>query len=145
VNGPRPIEAIAPGELVASYDVRTGESSFERVEKVEQRRSAAFVSIEFEAGDELTVTPEHSFWVEGSGWVRARELDPGDAIRGSNGTGHKVRALQMVRVTADGSEAPVYNLVVAGPDTYFVGRTPVLVHSCDFLGFSQLHEDEVPR
>jgi hypothetical protein len=145
VTGLRPIEAIAPGDLVASYDVRTGESSFERVEKIERRRSAAFVSVAFEGGDELIVTPEHSFWVEGSGWVRARELEPGDAIRGNDGAGRAVRALQMTRVNADGGEAPVYNLVVAGPDTYFVGRTPVLVHSCDFLGFSQMRADEVPR
>jgi len=144
-SGMRPIESIAPGDLVASYDVRTGESSFERVEKIEERRSAAFVAIGFDAGDELVVTPEHSFWVESSGWVRARELEPGDAIRGADGKPRAVRALQTTRVNDDGSEATVYNLVVAGPDTYFVGRTPVLVHSCDFLGFSSLREDEVPR
>ena len=43
------------------------------------------------------------------------------------------------------SGTTVYNLVVEGFDNYFVGETPVLVHSCDYMGFSSLRRSELPQ
>ncbi len=59
--------------------------------------------------------------------MRGRELSAGDPLLTVD---HRLERIGSVRVEPT-TEATVYNLVVQGAKTYFVGRTPILVHSCD--------------
>ena len=75
-----------------------------------------------ELGDETVIaTGIHRFWKAAKGWVMARDLKPGDAVRTLGGT------VQVVAVGAD-SVRPVYNLEVAEGQSFFVGKLGHLVH-----------------
>ncbi len=78
-----------------------------------------FVGIAFAA--ELKVTLEHPFLVEG-GWVAASELKVGDELTASDG--RKARIKNIIDVD---SPIEVYNLHVAGPNTFFAND--ILVHN----------------
>jgi hypothetical protein len=71
-------------------------------------------------GDETIVcTGGHRFWSSGSGWVKARDLEPQTLL-------HTVTGNTPVWSAKKGSTAETYNLVVADFHTYFVGKTGVL-------------------
>jgi pretoxin HINT domain-containing protein len=144
-SGLRAIETIVPGSRVRSFDTATGKPSWREVLKLERRVAPQLVAVSVAVGSTIQVSPEHYFWVTGSGWVRARDLAPGDKLVASTTAGLPalVSALSSLTTPADG--VAVYNLVVEGFDDYFVGTNPVLVHSCHFLGFSSLSESELPR
>ena len=73
-------------------------------------------------GDEtIHCTLGHPFWVDGTGWVMAKELAAGQYLHGRSG------AVPLWEVEA-GATAKAYNLVVADFNSYFVGRECVLVH-----------------
>jgi hypothetical protein len=72
-------------------------------------------------GETLIVTPIHRFWQASKGWVMARTLKPGDAIRAVGG---------LVKVVASNADEAclVYNLEVAENHSFFVGQSQALVH-----------------
>lgn len=144
-GGTKPIEAIRVGDVVRSFDVLTGAERAERVLAVETHRVRALVTVALAGGGAVQTTEEHHFWVQGSGWVRASSLALGDRLLQPDGTRVEVGGLRLSPV-ADGGEVDVYNLVVDELDTFFVGETPVLVHSCDYVsGFSQLRRTDLRR
>ena len=61
------------------------------------------------------------------------------------GVAAAIVALSSRAARADGAEVDVYNLVVEGGGTYFVGEQPVLVESCDYVNFSNLGSDDLPE
>jgi hypothetical protein len=79
-EGPKPIEAIEPGDLVLSrpeddpdapVEARLVEETFERTGLV----------LELVVGGKLIrTTGEHPFWVLDRGWVNAQELAEGDLL-----------------------------------------------------------------
>ena len=83
--------------------------------------------VRLEDGSDSRSTDDHQFFVAGAGWVRGRELAAGDRLLGVDRRQAPIRSVGVEERPA----APVYNLVVEGAKTYYVGRTPVLVHSCD--------------
>ncbi len=118
-TGYRPIEQIAIGDRVLSQDIDTGELRFRVVQQTTVRRPHKTLTVHF--GSEcITSTGGHNFWKAGTGWVRARDLEPGDRIRTPTKT---------VEVTklSPASPAKTYNLVVEGFHTYFVGESDLLV------------------
>ena len=75
-----------------------------------------------ECGGETVVSSEfHRFWVAGRGWVMARDLEVGDAIRALGRTA-------AVEAIEGGAVQPVYNLGVADTRSFFVGELGALVH-----------------
>jgi hypothetical protein len=112
--------------------------------KLEERVATGLVAVSLDLGPPVEVSPEHYFWVIGSGWVRARDLAVDDELLSSS-AGQRGHVTALASLATLGSGVPVYNLVVEGFDNYFAGSTPVLVHSCDYLGFSSLRKSELPR
>jgi len=84
--------------------------------------------IEGEAGRHtLEVTPEHPFWVAGTGWLVVDDLVAGDLLRTLDGSEARV-----VEKAWRPGDVEVFNVAVEGAHTYFVGGwTPVLAHNCD--------------
>ncbi|MEZ6189559.1 MAG: polymorphic toxin-type HINT domain-containing protein [Planctomycetota bacterium] len=71
-----------------------------------------------DSSQQIRCTTEHPFWVQGRGWVAAKDLKPGDQLLGSEGeqlvvTAHEVRQ----------EEADHYNFEVEDWHTYFVSET----------------------
>lgn len=144
-DGPRPIAEIAAGDLVRSFDVFAGDDGWRKVTQVQTRRTRSLVTLVLGDGSRIQATPEHYFWVLGSGWVRALELTPRDYLLNDQGVAASVASLTSRSARDDGAEVDVYNLVVEGTGTYFVGEAPVLVESCDYVNFSSLGDDDLPR
>jgi hypothetical protein len=118
-TGRRPIETLKIGDRVLSQDIDTGELRFRVVEQTTVRPPHSSMTVEF-GSDRIGCTGGHNFWKAGEGWVKARDLEPGDRVRTPTGT---------VAVTAKqvAQAAKTYNLVVEGFHTYFVGESGLLV------------------
>ncbi len=118
-SGHKPIEKIGIGDRVLSQDIDTGELRYRVVQQTTVRPPHAAMDVHFDS-DRIRCTGGHNFWRAGAGWVKARDLLPGDRIRTPTKT---------VEVTklSPASPAKTYNLVVEGFHTYFVGETGLLV------------------
>jgi hypothetical protein len=122
----KPIEEIAVGDRVLSYDEAAGAlAEGEVVERFVHADTPALVRI----NGTLTTTPEHRFYVEGD-WVEARDLRIGDLLlpAGLSLDG----PVPAARVRVDSLESLpggviTYNLEVTEHHVYFAGG--VLVHN----------------
>ena len=79
-EGTRPIEAIRVGDVVLTQETKTGASSFAPVMTVFHNKPAPTLRIDL-GGEPIVTTGIHRFWKAGRGWVMARDLRPGDAVR----------------------------------------------------------------
>lgn len=120
LTGVRAIETLEVGDVVLTQDTNTGSLGYKPVVVVHHNPPSKTFNITLE-NTTVVSTPFHRFWKAGKGWVMARDLTRGDAIRTLNG---------LARVTAigDGSVQKVYNLDVADTASFFVGDGGVLVH-----------------
>jgi Pretoxin HINT domain/Deoxyribonuclease NucA/NucB len=75
-------------------------------------------------GEELTTTLEHPFYVEGKGWVKAKDLQVGDDVRNAKGGTGEVE-----KVTTEQTTQEMYNLTVDEAHTFYVGHGQWLVHN----------------
>jgi hypothetical protein len=143
-SGLRAIETLQRGDLVYGFDVQRGERTMERVLEVERKLTAGgLVRMRLGDGSFVDVTPEHPVWTEDGGFVRVAELASGDKLLTAGGKRAELTSLESL-ATEDGW-VEVWNLVVTGSHTYFVGTTPTLVHSCDRMGFSAMPESDMPQ
>jgi hypothetical protein len=114
------VEKLNVGDLVLSRDIETGELSYKPVLMPTIRPKKQLWRIT--AGkDVFEATGGHLFWVSGLGWVRTRELKPGQVLHAA---GQPVTVVDV----RDGLVSETYNLVVADFGTYFVGREQILSH-----------------
>jgi hypothetical protein len=125
-EGLKSIEEIRPGDWVCSKDEKTGEVSSQQVVRTFQHTTRQIVTVQ--AGKEkIDTTPEHPFYVDGKGWVRAGSLEVGDKLLTPDNVPLIIRTVKVEAVR--GPPVVVYNLEVAGTHTYFVGRQGVWVHN----------------
>lgn len=119
-QGPIAIERIRIGDLVLARDVETGELAYKPVLLTTVRPKRQMTR--FSAGSEtIQATGGHLFWVSGSGWVRAKELQPGQVLHGASAPANVANVEQ-------GIVAESYNLVVDEFHNYFVGQQKLLAH-----------------
>jgi hypothetical protein len=136
LHGPRPIEAIRPGDELLTQDTTTGKLEYHPVVTVFHNPPNWTYRIDL--GDEaLSPTGVHRFWKAGSGWVMARDLKPGDRLRTIGGTA-EVRSVTKDRVQ------PVFNLLLSGGDDFCVGQQGVLAHDNALPGPVDRPFDDVP-
>jgi hypothetical protein len=130
-NGPIAIESIEDGMLVLSAsDEGTGSLQWSRVGKRFERHVDSTFVLELRSADstQLTIetTAEHPFWNEENGWVHAGELKVGTRLW-TVGHGWAELTRSLIRDV----QVPVYNLLVDGTHTYFVGEAGAWVHNQD--------------
>ena len=142
-----PIEDIEAGEFVACADAESSDWSYCEVEeRLEHRHDGELVSVTA-AGHSVEATGNHPFWVvsgddlefrpvatdagadalggdEDGRWVEARAVEPGDRVLLADG-----REVAVELVSFSSGSLPVFNLHVAGRQTYAVGEAGVLVHN----------------
>jgi pretoxin HINT domain-containing protein len=119
-TGFHPIETVEIGDLVLSQNVITGELKYQPVIGRTVRPPSPIVRLAIEKED-ICTTRGHLFWVAGTGWRMAKELEKDVVLHGLNG-GSRIRSIESV------GEAEAYNLIVAEFNTFFVGECGVLVH-----------------
>lgn len=119
-TGLRPIESLEIGDFVLTQNVETGELSYKPVlgRTVRQPNPCRKLSI---GDDALVAVDGHPFWVAGSGWKMVKELEDGATL-------HAVNGPITLEAIDDAEPVETYNLIVADFNTYFVGKTGVLVH-----------------
>ena len=131
-DGPRAIETIRTGDEVLSQDVVTGEVG----PAVVVRPTRRFAREQFRLalpGETLVASGGHPLWEDGYGWRRVRHIEAGVTLAGRNESTTLLSVEAVAKEDPVASE-PVYNLVVDGRHTYFVGGAKVLVH-----------DDTIPR
>ncbi|MHA2407816.1 MAG: DEAD/DEAH box helicase, partial [Candidatus Ranarchaeia archaeon] len=79
LDGSKPIEQVAVGDRVVSFDPRKTKFVVSRVEKTISRLTPVLIRIRSEQGMEVLATPEHPFFTK-KGWTPAKELDSGDSV-----------------------------------------------------------------
>jgi len=143
-----PIAEIEVGSLVIAQNEVTREYSLREVLDTTTAYANLLVVVMVDYGNSrreaIQTTEEHPFWVDVKGWVRADSLDPGDRLStlmsrpaaGQSATPEAAATGPVVRVasvTFTQHTATVYNLSVAGINTYLVGPDGVLVHNCSSI------------
>jgi hypothetical protein len=119
-TGQRPIESLELGDLVLAQDVNTGELKYAPIIGRTVRPPSPIVKLSVD-NEQVRTTRGHLFWIAGTGWRMAKELEKGNKLHGLKGSSE-------IRVAESDSEAEAYNLVVADVATYFVGEHGFLVH-----------------
>jgi hypothetical protein len=142
-DGDKPIETIAPGDLVMARDPETGETAPRKVERlfITPDREVLDLGLALANGsaEHLVVTPEHPFWREGSGFVPVAALYPGDSVRTADGVA-RVESIATLP-----QHITVYNFEVETAHTYFVGKTAAWVHNACAKPISIGSDVLVPR
>jgi hypothetical protein len=136
LRGDRPIESIRPGDLVLSQDPSTGRLAYKAVLEAIQNPPDEIHAIALGDGT-VRSTGIHRFWKTGHGWVMARDLKPGDRLRGLGG------AVEVASVEKEPAQ-PVFNLLVSGGVSYFVGEAGLLAHDASLVEPVAAPFDAVP-
>ncbi len=121
------IERLRLGDEVHSRSDVTFAETTRHLEATHRRIAASFVvlTIGGEYTEEIAVTPEHPFWVQGRGWTQAMLLDVGSPLATRDG---EVLLRHIRRIDR---QVPVYNLSVAVDVSYFVGKSALWVHNAN--------------
>jgi hypothetical protein len=119
-TGLRPIESIRKGDLVLAKNVDTGELTHKAVIETTIRPPSPIVLLSIDS-EKIGATRGHPFWIAGKGWQMAKHLASTDVL-------HAVRDARRVSSTQEVEKAEAFNLVVADFNTYFVGKSGLLVH-----------------
>ena len=124
-GGPRPIEALRPGDPVYTHDPAVAQAVIRPV--VRTMRNWTDLVVDVDLGHEsLRSTRGHPFATHSQGWQPARYLEPGDRIPTLAGEAATVRACATAPAVTD-----TYNIEVAEHHCYYVGTTGALVHNAD--------------
>jgi len=112
------MDEVKEGDRVASADEHDpfGPVDFKPIMEVYQFPPAHIWHVHVK-GQVIRTTGLHPFYVWGTGWVAAKDLEPGDCFRSHDG-----RMVTVDEVFDSGMEEPVYNCAVADYHTYFVGE-----------------------
>jgi len=139
--GPGPIGCFVAGTLVAST---TGETTIDQLcegdsipsldmgnmahlTEVVTKTMSFFVIevVDVSVEDEtIETTANHPFWVMGRGWVKARNLTPGDHLQDIGGHGIVIRHVAVRKLDRP---IRVFNITVSGTSTYYIGIHKILV------------------
>jgi hypothetical protein len=137
LDGSTEIEKLRPGDVVLTQEPATGELKYQPLVTVYHNPPNETLRIAL--GDETIVaTGIHRFWKAGLGWVMARELKAGDALR-------TVGGLAVVKSVENDHVQPVFNLRVADGESYFVGQSGVLAHDNSVVNPTPSPFDAVPE
>ncbi|WP_161622354.1 polymorphic toxin-type HINT domain-containing protein [Vibrio azureus] len=127
-GGLKPIEDIQVGDLVASKDELTGDTDWKPVVTLFRNENKRIFNLTLLNGDgekeQLGVTAEHPFWVEGQGWVEAGVLEVGQRISTVDGA-----ELAVHSIAYDEELHTTYNFEVGDYHSYFVGENGAWVHN----------------
>ncbi|MEX2548470.1 MAG: polymorphic toxin-type HINT domain-containing protein [Chloroflexota bacterium] len=118
------IASLAIGDHVLAFDEATGTTASYPVSAVHVNADPVTGTVVI-AGETIETTPHHPFYVLGSGWVQAQDLEPGMRVPSESSDPGEVESVDF-----SAGPATMYNLTVEVAHTYFVGDGAWLVHNC---------------
>jgi RHS repeat-associated protein len=123
-DGEENIEDIEVGDWVIADDPNTpGEIEKKRVVQTFEREVSEVIDL-YVDGEVITTTNEHPFWVPGTGWVKAEDLQVGMLLQTD-----EEAVVDVDRIERRQGTQKVYNFQVEGFHTYFVSDLGILVHN----------------
>jgi hypothetical protein len=121
VGGRIAINAVRVGDTVHAWDAAEAAMTMARITHIHTAVSNKLVDIVLDGDEVITCTPMHQFYT--TEWTSARSLREGDLLVTRDGT------VEVRSVRHRAARRKVFNLVVAGMNTYFVGINGALVRS----------------
>ena len=142
--------------LFLAWNEKTGELGYQPVRQTFIRKADRIWKLTYEDGTTVETTWSHPFYIDGRGWVMAKDLKVGDrsytsrSIESSNrvkrdtlamvaagnappealgDTQGRVRPLRIAEIEVLKRDETVYNFEVDTDHTYFVTEADVLVHN----------------
>lgn len=133
INGYIPIEEIATGDTVWSYDEQLQQPVLQRVHHPIMGDWHYVADITLADGSTISATYDHPFYTWNGQWKAAGQLEAGDTLFSyiydeAVGATAKMRVVASVEVRD--TVVTVYNFGVEGTRTYYAGERGVLVHNC---------------
>ena len=116
---------MAVGTSVLAQDRDTFVTETATVEHVHRFLARTVVHLAL-PGEDIYCTPDHPFWVVGRGWTRAADCGAGDDLLGMDGQPVPIIGVDRKELN---KPIPVYNISVGSSETFFIGRSGVLVHN----------------
>ena len=104
------IETVVPGDRVKTG---MGSSDYAVVRETQTRHVTDLLGLDCESRT-LESTPDHLLWVDGKGWVAARDIQLGDWL--SDASGARVRVNAVRRLQGD---ATVHTLINSGDHVFY--------------------------
>ncbi|MEM7183720.1 MAG: polymorphic toxin-type HINT domain-containing protein, partial [Spirochaetota bacterium] len=123
-NGFKKIEEIQVGDLVLSWNEKTGQRNYQKVKQVFQRKTDLIYTVKYQDGTKLETTWNHPFYIEGKGFVQVKDLQVGNFSHTVND-----KLSEISSISQDDREEVVYNFEVEENHTYYVGNSGILVHN----------------
>lgn len=120
-----PIEEIKADQMVWAEDPETGERALKRVVRTFLNEKDELVHVQVN-GETITCTTEHPFYVQGKGWVAAKDLKLNDKLELQNGEEAFVDTIRREKLD---QPIQIFNFEVEDFHTYYVGAGCVLVHN----------------
>jgi len=138
-DGPKNIEDVKVGDLLASRDAFTAETVYRPVTELFRRLAPGMVRLSVAAlggrRETYGVTSELPFYKQGKGFTPVRNLVVGDVLLAEGGAKLTVAAIETVD-----HPIVVYNLEVAQDHSYFVGELRAWVHNADDFSACQRYK-----
>lgn len=125
--------------MVWAEDPETGERALKRVVRTFLNEKDELVHVQVN-GETITCTTEHPFYVQGKGWIAAKDLKPDYRLVLQNGRDVSVDAIWREKLA---EPTAVNNFEVEDFHTYYVGIDCVLVHNQCVVG--EKRPDSVPH
>ena len=111
--------------MVWAEEPETGERALKRVVRTFLNEKDELVHVQVN-GETITCTTEHPFYVQGKGWVAAKDLQLNDKLELQNGEDAFVDDVRHEKLL---ETIQVFNFEVEDFHTYYVGAGCVLVHN----------------
>lgn len=133
-NGLIPIKDIKPGNMVWSFDDKTGDVALRSVIRLFRNTADKWVHIHT-TDDIIETTLGHDFYIPGKGWLDAVELTTDDYLLTPDGSLVDIQKVEIVTQTET-----TYNFEVTDYHTYYVSQDMVLVHNQRCSSLNQIKE-----
>ena len=141
-EGYKNIEDIEVGDEVLAYDEKTGEQEYKKVVRLFRGKTKEWYHV-FIDGEEIECTGNHRFYVEGKGYVKAKELTKEDRLRHSDGSEGRIERIEIEQLKKAETK---YNFEVEDFHTYYVTDKDVLVHNeCKPISPKKLTRSEIKK
>ena len=128
--GSKEIQDIQIGDKVYAKNVATGKVDLKEVKKTFVNETNVLVHLVVKNSDsketKIDTTTNHPFYVQGTGWIPAKDLKTGDFLVLVDGSIAEVFSVEVEELE---SPVTVYNFEVEDYHTYYVADIGVLVHN----------------
>ena len=130
-DGYKEIQNIRAGDVVLAWNEKSGELGYQPVKQTFIRKADRIWKLTYEDGTTIETTWSHPFYIDGRGWVMAKDLKVGDRSYTSRSieSSNRVKPLRIAVIEVLKRDETVYNFEVDTDHTYFVTKAEVLVHN----------------